>query len=81
MRGAGSAGGSTTSGAGCFSNSQNHSPAEPNPLRTDRIPTDLFCPFEQLRICDGLSATEQAYYSGRRLKHRDKYRTLAESLL
>jgi hypothetical protein len=29
MRDAGSAGGSTTSGAGCFSNSQNHSPADP----------------------------------------------------
>jgi hypothetical protein len=38
MRSAGSAGGSTT----CFSNSQNHSPSDPNPLRTDPIPRDFF---------------------------------------
>jgi hypothetical protein len=31
--------GSTTSWVGCFSHSQNHSPADSNPLRTDRMPS------------------------------------------
>jgi hypothetical protein len=40
MRGATSGGGSTTSDrVGCLSNSQNHSPADPNPLGIDVPPT------------------------------------------
>ena len=33
--------GSATSGVGCFSNSQSHSPADPKPFRTDRMERDF----------------------------------------
>jgi hypothetical protein len=43
MRDAASGSGSATADeVDCFSNTQNHSPADPNPLRTDRIPSDSF---------------------------------------
>jgi hypothetical protein len=60
MRGAGSAGGSTTSGAGCFSNTQNKFTRRAESVANRSYIEGLFCSFEQLSICDGLSATEQA---------------------
>jgi hypothetical protein len=77
MRGATSGGGSATSGTGCLSNSQNHSPADPNRLYTE----GLFCSFERFRMGDVPTAAEQPCRSGRSLKLRHKDRALGEPLL
>jgi hypothetical protein len=44
IRGATTGDGAVTGGAGGFSNSQSHSPAEPNPFRTDFMPRAFFAP-------------------------------------
>jgi hypothetical protein len=72
--------GAATSGVGCFSNSQSHSPADPNPFRTDFMPRAFFAPLNQLRVCDALIFTEQSCRSGAGLKVGYKYGALTEPL-
>src|SRR5215831_20718347 len=81
MRGATSSDGVATSGVGCFSNRQSHSPSDPNPLRTDWMLRDFFARLNGFRMGDALTVAEQPCVSGRSLELRYKYATLGEPLL